>query len=807
MTIKLKLMLNASIVLFAVAAVSIASFLSMSAIKGKLSYLTEKSTPYQVRTVEFQRSLQGATADLVKVAAARNEAEFQAARGEAGKSLAEVRNAQEKLEGVSGEKLEAYAEFNSIAEELFATMTARLASEKESTRAHALILQKSQEASVRLQELERKVRALQQSSSLAYSRANDEADKTSKNIASIETLKVSLKELRYLLYDMQRTPEKKQVHSQYAGTLRKIQQNSNIRHNKQIGGQFAIFNAKADQLVKALSEGGDPHHGEAQLKEALEELSEVDDDIEDEVDKSQLQVGKLSGRLPGYLSRANAAVNVLSSNTELVSLGKSLEGLSGRLFFANTPKELDAVAAEFDQQYTRLTVVEKSVATLLRAAGAERELGILNGVNSSLAGIRQTVFAQDGISAKLRQKMQLEEKAEKGAARLREVVAKQAEKGNRTVSVAQEGQEQAIGTVNRTIRFSMTLILAIAVGTALLGNLVGMWIFRSISRPIEQLIGTAEQAAEGNLTVSVAATNKDEVGRVQGAMARMLASIHDVVGRIGEATCTLASSSEEMAATAEVLEEGAARQANRVESSATTISRMTTTTMDMARNAAETARAADTMKEIAQKGKQSMQLTADELQRFAETFSETAGMVEGLSGQSAQISEIGILIRDIADQTNLLALNAAIEAARAGEQGRGFAVVADSVRQLAERTAVATAEINQTVKAMQEGVNRSVAKMGEERASVNTILSRVHSTEEAIDRIASYVEQVNEMVRRIAVATEQQSASSSEVSHNVDEISGLTRELRTACSGIRESSDGLSRLAGDLKGMVEWFRV
>ncbi|TSK07160.1 MAG: HAMP domain-containing protein [Geobacter sp.] len=806
MTIKAKLMLNATIVVVAVAAVSVASFLSMNSIRGKLSYLTEKSTPYQVRTLEFQRALQGATADLVKVEAARSQTDFAAAKTEAEKSLAEVRSSQEKLEAVSGEKLEASTEFSSIAQELFATMTARLASERDSTQAHALILQKSKEASSRLQELEVKVRTLQQSSSAAYTKANDETDKSSRSIASIETLKVSLKDMRYLLYDIQRSPEKRRV-TQYQGGLKRIQQNGNIRQNKQIGGLFATFTSKADQFVKLATEGGDANRADAVLKEALATLSEVEDRIEDEVDRAQVQVGKMSDKLPGYLSRANTAVNVLSYNTELVSLGKSLEGLSGRLFFANTPKELDAVAAEFARDYTRLTVVEKSVAQLLKAAGAERELRNLNGVAASLAGVRDTVFAQDGIVAKLHQKMQLQEKAAQGGARLREVVAKQAEKGKQTVMVAQEGQEQAIGTVNRTVRYSMTLIVVIALVSAVVGNLVGMWIFRTISRPISELIAMAEQAAEGNLAVEIAATSADEVGRVQGAMARMLGSLRNVVGRIGEATSTLAASSEQMAATAGVLEDGAARQAQRVEGSATAISEMTTTTMDMARNTADTANAADTMMEIAKEGKEAMQLTAEELQHFAGSFAETALMVEQLSDQSAQISEIGVLIRDIADQTNLLALNAAIEAARAGEQGRGFAVVADSVRQLAERTAVATADINHTVKAMQESVNRSVTKMGDERKCVDTIVERVQGTGEAIDRIATYVEQVNEMVRRIAVATEEQSASSSEVSHNVDEIAGLTRELRTACSGIRESSAGLSHLAGDLKGMVEWFRV
>lgn len=88
-------------------------------------------------------------------------------------------------------------------------------------------------------------------------------------------------------------------------------------------------------------------------------------------------------------------------------------------------------------------------------------------------------------------------------------------------------------------------------------------------------------------------------------------------------------------------------------------------------------------------------------------LSEASSKVDTLAERSQEINGIVDLISGIASQTNLLALNAAIEAARAGEAGRGFAVVAGEVRQLAEKTALATGDI--------------VRKIGEVQAEISNV--------------------------------------------------------------------------------------
>ena len=111
---------------------------------------------------------------------------------------------------------------------------------------------------------------------------------------------------------------------------------------------------------------------------------------------------------------------------------------------------------------------------------------------------------------------------------------------------------------------------------------------------------------------------------------------------------------------------------------------------------------------VAGDGVQAAQHAADGMADLREKVESIAANILALSEQSQKIGEIITTVSDLADQSNLLALNAAIEASRAGEQGKGFAVVATEIRNLAEQSKAATAQVRTILGDIQRATNATV---------------------------------------------------------------------------------------------------
>jgi len=157
-----------------------------------------------------------------------------------------------------------------------------------------------------------------------------------------------------------------------------------------------------------------------------------------------------------------------------------------------------------------------------------------------------------------------------------------------------------------------------------------------------------------------------------------------------------------------------------------------------------------------------------------QTAQATNTTVAKLGRSSTEIGEVIKVITSIAQQTNLLALNATIEAARAGEAGKGFAVVANEVKELAKQTAKATEDIGRKITAIQADTKGAV---------------------EAIGTISDVIIQINGISGTIAAAVEEQSATTIEMTRNVNEAAKGAGEISANIGGVAEAANGTSARA------------
>lgn len=186
--------------------------------------------------------------------------------------------------------------------------------------------------------------------------------------------------------------------------------------------------------------------------------------------------------------------------------------------------------------------------------------------------------------------------------------------------------------------------------------------------------------------------------------------------------------------------------------------------------------------------------SADEdANRTADLVVDTIMAMEKIEQSSGRIGSIISVIDEIAFQTNLLALNAGVEAARAGEAGRGFAVVAQEVRELAQRSAKAAAEIKVLIR------NSST--------EVKDGARFVRETGAALSRIGGSVKTINDHIEAIAAATKEQSLGLSEINTAVNHLDQGTQQNAAM---VDENNAASAMLAGEtarLKQLVHQFRL
>jgi len=104
------------------------------------------------------------------------------------------------------------------------------------------------------------------------------------------------------------------------------------------------------------------------------------------------------------------------------------------------------------------------------------------------------------------------------------------------------------------------MISLVAIGVVLAIGL-GLFITRTITRPINEAVAVANSLAKGDLTITVESKSKDETGLMMSAISLMVEKLKNVVGDVMAAADNVSSGSQELSATAQQMSQGATEQA------------------------------------------------------------------------------------------------------------------------------------------------------------------------------------------------------------------------------------------------------
>lgn len=330
-----------------------------------------------------------------------------------------------------------------------------------------------------------------------------------------------------------------------------------------------------------------------------------------------------------------------------------------------------------------------------------------------------------------------------------------------------------------------------------------------IIKAIDENVQAVRQMATGNLEIHLSdkvKNRKDELGEMSSALFDMAEKIRSVIGNartssdevddsagyLSDTVNSISETAENVTVAVAQVATGASSQAESLQDAVCSVSEINDAIELITANTKEMQGLADSM----QQNSTASQEKLGELRKSTrESIEAIDGIVELIGNTNTAvttISEAVTIIDAIAAQTNLLSLNASIEAARAGEAGKGFAVVAEEIRQLADQSAEAARNIQESMKGLAADSNKTMEEAGSVQEIINNQRSTIHRTIEQVDALIEDINRSIALTGEIVSNVDKSDQASKVISDVITNLSSISQENAASSEETRASMQELS---------------
>jgi methyl-accepting chemotaxis protein len=327
-------------------------------------------------------------------------------------------------------------------------------------------------------------------------------------------------------------------------------------------------------------------------------------------------------------------------------------------------------------------------------------------------------------------------------------------------------------------------------------------------RIVAEYLAFIERVAEGDLMVRLNLNGKtDALGILGENLNNMVERLAEAAMQIRRAATNIAVTTTEILAATSQQAAGTSEQSAAIAQTSTTIDEVRTIVEQAFTKAQAVSEQAQRTRDISQAGQRAVVDTVESINQIKEQVESIADNILALSEQTQQIGEIIATVNDISSQSNLLALNASVEAARAGEHGKGFAVVAVEVRNLAEQSKQATAQVKTILNEIQRATNSAVMATEEGTKGVETGVHRTNQAGETIQRLAASIAESAGAAQQIVASAQQQTTGMEQIALAMQNINQATMQNLSSTRQTEKAAQELAAMAQQMEALVARYKL